>query len=114
MSDMIGYGTDAVTRNYTVTDSRNIVYSLLSNFNLTDLSERSVIVYYTNTNGNTVQLVHGTEYEFDPYESSVHIKIPLTKGDIIRIDDYASTRGCYVPPTPTKLGLYPKFEQKFT
>jgi hypothetical protein len=112
MSDMIGYGTDAVTRNYTVTDSRNTVYSLLSNFDLTTLSERSVIIYHTDTIGNIKQLLHGTEYEFDTYESNVYIKIPLTKGDVIRVDDYASTRGCYVPPTPTKLGLYPKFEPK--
>ena len=112
MSDMIGYGTDAVTRNYTVTDSRNTVYSLLSNFNLNTVSERSVIIYHTDSLGNITQLLHGTDYEFDLYDSSVHIKFPLTKGDVIRVDDYASTRGCYVPPTPTKLGLYPKFEPK--
>ena len=112
MSDMIGYGTDAVTRNYTVTDSRNTIYSLLSNFNLTATSERSVIIYHTDSVGNIIQLLQGVDYEFDLYDSSVHIKVPLTKGDIIRVDDYASTRGCYVPPTPTKLGLYPKFEPK--
>ena len=112
MSDMIGYGTDAVTRNYTVTDKRNTVYSLLSNFNLNSVSERSVIIYHTNTSNITTQLLHGTDYYFDLYDSSVHIKIPLTKGDVIRVDDYTSTQGCYVPPTPTKLGLYPKYEPK--
>ena len=110
MSDMVAYGTDAVTRSYPVTDSRNTVYSLLSNFNLTELSLRSVIVYHTDTNGVTTQLLHGRDYEFDLYDSSVNIKIALTKGDTITVDDYPSTEGCYVPPTPTKLGLYPKFE----
>jgi hypothetical protein len=110
MSDMVAYGTDAITRSYTVTDKRNTVYSLLSNFNLTDLSLRSVIIYHTDVSGNTVQLLNGKDYEFDLYDSSVNIKISLTKGDIIVIDDYTSTEGCYVPPTPTKLGLYPKFE----
>ena len=110
MSDMVAYGTDAVTRSYTVTDSRNTVYSLLSNFNLTDLSLRSVIVYHVDTAGITTQLLNGKDYEFDLYDSSVNIKIALTKGDTIVIDDYTSTEGCYVPPTPTKLGLYPKFE----
>ena len=51
MSDMLGYGTDVVTRNYPVTDSRNKAYSLLSVFSLDVLSERSVIIYHTNTEG---------------------------------------------------------------
>ena len=112
MSDMIAYGTDAVTRNYPVTDSRNKVYSLISNFNLTSLSHRSVIVYHTDTLGTVIQLLYGVDYEFDLYDSSVIIKFPLTKGDVITVDDYTSTSGCYVPPTPTKLGLYPKFEPR--
>ena len=110
MSDMVAYGTDAVTRTYPVTDSRNKIYSLLDIFNLTDLSLRSVIIYHTDTNGVVTQLLHGRDYEFDLYDSSVNIKIALTKGDTITVDDYTSTEGCYVPPTPTKLGLYPKFE----
>jgi hypothetical protein len=111
-SDMIAYGTDAVTRNYPVTDSRNTVYSLVNNFNLTSLSERSVIVYHTDTAGVVTQLLYSIDYNFDQFDSSVLIKYPLVKGDLITIDDYTSTNGCYVPPTPSKLGLYPKFEPR--
>jgi hypothetical protein len=112
LTDMVAYGTDLVSRSYPVTDSRNKNYSVVSTFNLTELSLRSVIVYRTDTAGNIVQLVHGSEYEFDLFDSSVNIKIDLVKGDIITVNDYPSTKGCYVPPTPTKLGLYPKFEPK--
>ncbi len=110
MSDMVAYGTDAVTRNFTVTDSRNKIYSLVDIFNLTSLSLRSVLIYHTDLEGVTTQLLHERDYEFDLYDSSVNIKIELKKGDVITVDDYSSTAGCYVPPTPTKLGLYPKFE----
>jgi hypothetical protein len=112
LSDMIPYGTDVVTRNYPVTDSRNKRYSLTSVFNLTELSLRAVIVYRTTAQGIVTQLLHGSEYEFDLVDSSVNIKIDLVKGDTITVSDYVSTKGCYVPPTPTKLGLYPKFEPK--
>ena len=112
MSDMLGYGTDVVTRKYPVTDSRNKAYSLLSVFSLDALSERSVIIYHTDTSGNVTQLLHGRDYTFDLYDSSVNIKIDLTKGDMITVSDYPRTRGNYIPPTPTKLGLYPKFEPK--
>jgi hypothetical protein len=112
LSDMAAYGTDVVTRTYPVTDSRNTTYSLTDIFNLTSLSGRSVLVYHTDLDGNTVQLIHGSEYYFDLYDSSVHILKSLVKGEVITVDDYHSTDGCYIPPTPTKLGLYPKFEPK--
>jgi hypothetical protein len=30
--------------------------------------------------------------------------------DIIKIKDYGDTTGSFIPPTPTKLGMYPKFK----
>ena len=110
LSDMVPYGTDVVTREYPVTDSRNKNYSLTSIFNISNLSLRAIVVYRTTVAGVTSQLLYGSEYEFDAFDSSVFIKINLEKGDIITISDYPSTEGCFVPPTPTKLGLYPKFE----
>jgi hypothetical protein len=112
LSDMVPYGTDVITRTYPVTDSRNKRYSLTSVFNLTELFLRAVIVYRTDVNGTVTQLLHGSEYEFDLVDSSVNIKIDLVKGDTITVSEYPSTKGCYVPPTPSKLGLYPKFEPK--
>lgn len=109
-SDMLGAGNNNVTTVYTVTDSRNKEYSISSIFNPSVLSTRSVIVYRTSINGVTEQLVHGKDYHFPSFNSSVYLDIELVKNDIITIKDYISTVGTYVPPTPTKLGLYPKYE----
>lgn len=107
-SDMLAYGPNVVSRDYTVTDSRIKTYTLPNGeFNLTTLSLRSVLVYH-----NGEQLLNETDYTFDPYLAVVNINIDLAKGDIITVNDYATTDGCFVPFTPTKLGLYPKFEPK--
>ena len=104
LSDMIAYGTDKTTRTWTVTDSRNTVYPISSDFSLSILSLRSVIVYL-----NDEQLLRDRDYEFVTNDSSIRILKPLTKGDVLVVDDYFSTEGSFVPPTPTKLGLYPRF-----
>ena len=33
-----------------------------------------------------------------------------SKNDIVEIIDYANTDGSFIPPTPTKMGMYPKFK----
>ena len=104
-SDMMAYGNNNTKRTYTVTDSRNTVYPLISSFDMTVLSNRSVLVYL-----NDGILIYGKDYTFDTILSNVDILKPLTKGDVITIKDYPSTTGSYIPPTPTKLGLYPKYE----
>ena len=39
----------------------------------------------------------------------------MVEGDKIVIKDYADTTGSFLPPSPTKLGMYPKFTpEKFT
>jgi hypothetical protein len=103
-SDMLGYSTNRKVRKYTVTKSSNTNYSLESIFDNTVLSERSVLVYL-----NDRLLVLGRDYSFEKYEPSINISVALTKGDTVEIHDYSSTIGSYIPPTPTKLGLYPKF-----
>jgi hypothetical protein len=103
-SDMIGFGNNNITRRYVVTDSRNKNYSITSVFDNTVLSNRSVLVYLNNS-----LLTYGIDYTYEKYDSSVLISKTLVKGDEIVIKDYVSTDGSYIPPTPTKLGLYPKY-----
>jgi hypothetical protein len=104
LSDMIAYGTDKTVRTWTVTDVRNVVYPISSDFNLTTLSLRSVLVYL-----NGVQLLSGIDYEFIVNDANIHLLTKLKVGDVISVYDYYSTEGSFVPATPTKLGLYPKF-----
>ena len=55
-----------------------------------------------------MQLCYGRDYTFN---SDGYDLITATKaeGDKIEIYEYESTDANYIPPTPTKLGLYPKY-----
>jgi hypothetical protein len=103
--DMLGYGETVKTRTYTVQSNEQIEYAIESNFSVTALSNRAVYIYL-----NGVQLVLGYDYTFSTTFDGVTITTPLVEGDIITINDYNETEGSFVPPTPTKLGLYPKFK----
>jgi hypothetical protein len=113
-SDMLAFGPNVITRIYTITNPRNKEYTIPNGvFDLSNLSLRSVLVYHTDvTTGEIRQLIHERDYTFDPYVGLVLLKIELTRNDTITVKDYSSTDGCFVPLTPTKLGLYPKFEPK--
>ena len=104
LSDMAPYGKDKVVRTWTVTSSRNKIYSITSDYDPTVLSMRAVLVYL-----NGAQLVRDSEYQFEINDSCVKILVDLAVGDKIVINDYTNTIGNFVPSTPTKLGLYPKY-----
>ena len=103
LSDMAPYGTDVVSRSWTVTSSRNVSYPITLNYNPTVLSLTGVLVYLNGT-----QLTINTDYEFDTVDSRIVILTPLQVGDVLLVKQYSDTSGSYIPPTPTKLGLYPK------
>jgi hypothetical protein len=107
LSDMAPYGTDKITRKWTVTNSRNKIYSITADYDPSVLSMRAVLVYLNGT-----QLIRDIEYQFEVNDSSVEILVDLAVGDTIVIEDYTNTVGNFVPSTPTKLGLYPKYIPK--
>ena len=106
-SDMVPYGTNKKTRVYTVTDSRNVDYSLSKPVDMSLITNTAVLVYLNGT-----QLIIDIDYTFSKYEPTVTFSKSLVKGDVITIEEYFDTDGVYICPTPTKLGLYPKFEPK--
>ena len=105
LSDMIAYGNDKITRQWTVKNSKNTVYPITSDFNPTLLGLRSVLVYI-----NGEQILLGQDYNFIINDSAIEILTDLAVGDVITVNDYATTEGCFIPPTPSKLGLHPKFK----
>jgi hypothetical protein len=105
LSGMVPYGTNKKIRTYTVTDRRNIDYSITDIYDPTAVTNKAILIYL-----NGEQLLIDKDYQFNKYESSVTFKIGLTRDDVIEIYEYADTDGCYIAPTPTKLGLYPKYE----
>ena len=103
-SDMVPYGDAKNIITYTILSTEIVDYELSNVFSDTTLSNTSVLVYL-----NGVQLVKGTDYVFDLNRAGVTILVPLAIGDILTIYEYSNTDGNYIPETPTKLGLYPKF-----
>jgi hypothetical protein len=112
-TDMLGHGNNYVERVYTVTNKRVKNFSLISSFDQTVLSERAILVYLTSASDLTktpVLLTNGYDYTIDPNIATIYVNATISVGDVITIRDYTSTVGSYVPPTPTKLGLYPAFK----
>jgi len=106
-SDVLGYGACKQT-NFTVQDYRVKKYPLSTPFTLDELNYKSVNVYL-----NGVQLIHERDYIFG-IDGFIEVLTPIKENDIITVYEYESTDGCYIPSTPTVLGLYPKFEpQKY-
>ena len=83
--------------------SDNKFYALSTPYSLDTVSTKSVNVYV-----NDEQLIYNEDYTFNN-EGFCEISKLLNNGDVIDIIEYETTDGCFVPPTPTKLGLYPKF-----
>jgi hypothetical protein len=72
---------------------------------LVDVNDNAVIIYI-----NGSQLILNIDYTIPLTDSSVTFGKKLNLGDLIEIRSYATTQGCYVPPTPSKLGIYPTFQ----
>ena len=104
-SDMVGYGANLKT-DFTVIDFRIKTYPLTTAFSLDTLSTRAVNVYL-----NETQLLAGRDYSFNS-QGFVVITATLANDDTISIYEYDSTDGCFIPETPTALGIWPKFEPK--
>ena len=101
-SDMLGVGAYKKTV-HTIEYNGPAYFALETDFNLDRLSTNAVGVYL---NGN--QLLFEKDYIFT--ENFVYVKNDLLDGDIVEVYEYETTNGSHIPPTPTKLGLYPKFE----
>ena len=115
-SDMIPHGDDnqVVLPTYTVFDTDIRSYEITNIFQDTELTNKAVFVYITRVLEGvttTTLLVKGRDYYFDQTRPAVVIQpsFNLLYEDLLTIVEYNNTDGSYVPETPTKLGLYPKF-----
>ena len=108
LSDMVAYGAYNKL-DFEVIDYRIKQFPLTfttTPFNLTTLSNQAIYVYL-----NNVQLCYDREYTFTD-QGFVEIKIDLQTGDQISVYEYDTTDSSFIPETPTKLGLWPKYEPK--
>ncbi len=105
LSDMMPFGVSFVYEQEIIDDSFTD-YPLTFDFNLDTASSKAVLVYV-----NDELLLHGKDYIFIN-DSFIRLLSTIQTGDILQIYQYEETAGCCIPPTPTKLGLYPLFEPK--
>ena len=106
-SDMVPYGRNINNISYTVFDPAQTNYEITSLFSMSSLSNKAVLVYV-----NQVQKLYGYDYTFlaDAPGIKFTTAAGLAIGDVINIIEYQNTDANYIPETPTKLGLYPKFK----
>ena len=102
-SDMAGLGAFKKIE-HIVIDSDEQFFALSAVFDISQPSKKAIYVY-----NNDVQLVYGKDYTFNEDGFAV-ITASKAVDDRIDIYEYETTNGSYIPPTPTKLGLYPKYE----
>ena len=101
-TDMLAFG-GAKKLEYTILDFRNKFYALSAPYNNEQLGNKAVYVYL-----NQNQLTYGIDYTFTD-SGFVEITASMNNNDTLEIFEYENTSGCYIPQTPSKLGLYPKY-----
>jgi len=89
---------------YTVLDIDVKYYALSAPYSLSIENRKAVYVYV-----NDLQICYGVDYTFTN-EGFVYITKDLAVDDTIEIREYETTEGSYIPPTPSKLGMYPAYK----
>ena len=110
-TDAIPSGTVFDTTTYTVSPITTYTFDTLNSYDFTSANYKGILVYLTPVaTGIQTQLVgDGDEYTVASDGPRIVINsenVTLEIGDIVTINEYASTYGSYVPATPSMLGLY--------
>jgi len=121
-SDMVPHGTtDRVELPpYEIYDPELLTYEITRIFDDTTPSNKAVFVYLTRRANNVttkVLLVKDRDYTFNKDRPAITFtsSFRLLFNDKINIVEYNNTDGSWVPETPTKMGMFPKFyPEKYT
>ena len=89
---------------HTVVDPSFELYGITDIYEPYKHQDKALLVYI-----NDKQLTLGRDYEFIN-DNFVKITTEKQSGDEIVIREYETLKGNYIPPTPAKLGLLPKYE----
>ncbi len=117
-SDMAPWGNQKSQLVYTIDDASETEFEFTTQFDLTSVDSTGVLIYHTPASTNVANLlVEGQDYSFDTTEAKIILSstnldvatIGLSVNDKITIVEYTNTHGSFIPPTPTAMGLYPKF-----
>ena len=112
-SDMLPSKTPSVVNTYTfAVGISNTVYPLAKVYSFNIANYESVLVYVGKmVNGimQYTQLLKDVDYFVNASQPYVLVSATLEDSDVVTVKEYTQTYGNYIPNTPTKVGLYPKF-----
>jgi hypothetical protein len=103
-SDMIASGDTFTESTTVVTFITTPVFDINQIYSFDTANYQSVLVYL-----NDRLLTKGLHYTVSIDSPTITVIVPLSVGDVVRIREYSTTVGSFVPNTPTKLGLYPAY-----
>lgn len=101
-SDMVAVGGSVTT--YTVMTSQQVMYNIKNVYDFMQPSSVAIFVYLNNK-----QLVFGQDYVTVNSKPILNVLKSLNISDSLTIYEVSNTDGCYVPTTPSKLGLAPAY-----
>jgi len=104
LSNMCPTGNDYTEITHSVTLVSTNDFETNNVYDFTKATTAGLLIYLNDT-----LLTKDYDYTVATDGPRVTFLTTLTDGDIITIKEFQSTYGNYVPETPTKLGLFPKF-----
>lgn len=117
-SDMVPYGDDYIQTDTAMINGDSLVTRICRSTRIhanLQLSNQAILVYHTPYvafgKSTTTLLVVGRDYTLSQTQSTLTITaaVDLNQNDVITVKEYTNTDSNYIPETPTKLGLYPKY-----
>ena len=103
-SDMLPTGPVFTSTSTTVTAITTSRFNTTQTYSFTESNYQGLLVYL-----NNVLLTREYDYVVSVDSPVLTITVPLSVGDVVTINEYTDTAGNFIPNTPTKLGLYPKY-----
>jgi hypothetical protein len=104
-SDMLPAGETYTEKSETYSFTSTPTFDTFQTYNFTASNYLGLLVYL---NGELLTINY--DYTVAVDAPTLTITVPLAVGDVIKIREYPTTYGSYVPNTPTKLGLYPAYK----
>ena len=108
-SDMIPQGVTSYSNTYTVGLTTRPTFDTVQVYNYTSSNYLGLCVYL-----NDEILTRDKQYVVATDGPRLTITVTLAVGDTVTINEYSATYGNFVPNTPSKMGLYPKWEPEIT
>ena len=103
-SDMLPSGTNYTSNSTTVTPITTRTFNTIQTYDFTKSNYLGLLVYY-----NGELLIRGRDYVVSPDAPKFTLTFAPEVGAVVMINEYPNTAGSYVPNTPSKMGLYPKY-----